>query len=146
MGVFCPPCCFLGNFSDNTAQFFLVKVALVWEFGKRRQGSFRAFRRGPKNTESTQFNPFPFSEGTLHTLKDGFHRHPGLGFGDSSLGGDFVDDIELAQSAASSVIVLQPLKRRSRNHGIVSMTVTIPELTFSANDVGNGIDGSDFVK
>ena len=44
-----------------------------------------------------------------------------LVFGDSRLVGDFVDVIQLAQSAASSVILLRSQNRRSRHHVMVSM-------------------------
>jgi hypothetical protein len=73
----------------------------------RGDGNFGARARIAPNTglawphvedaKAPQLDPLTLAECALHTLKDRFDGHLGLGFGDSGPVDNFVDDIELDQ-------------------------------------------------
>src|SRR5258706_12866878 len=48
-----------------------------------------------EDAEATQLDAVAAGKRALHALKDGFHGHFRLGFGDAGLGHHFIDDVEL---------------------------------------------------
>lgn len=69
----------------------------------RRDGNFgsragvpadaRLARPDIENPKAAQFDPLPLGKRPLHALENRFHRHLGLGLGDSGLVNYFVDNI-----------------------------------------------------
>src|SRR5207302_7904924 len=52
-------------------------------------------RTNIKDSKSTQLDALAFSQGLLHALEHGLHRHFGFGFGDTGFRDYFIDDVEL---------------------------------------------------
>ena len=48
-----------------------------------------------KDSKSSQLNALALSQGLLHALEYGFHRHFGFGFGDTGFRDYYIDDVEL---------------------------------------------------
>src|SRR5436305_8111107 len=63
--------------------------------GARVASDARFARTNIKDSKSTQLNALTFSQGLLHALEHGLHRHFGFGFGDTGFRDYFINDIEL---------------------------------------------------
>ena len=66
-----------------------------------------------EDTKPPELNPITFAQSFLHRLEDCFHGHLRLGLRDSRAAYDFVDDVELDQTAS-----LSPIKRSSNRSSV----------------------------
>src|SRR5580692_9890382 len=101
----------LSNCDETACSGLLQRLQLLTRLEShglsRGDGNLRAGSRIPPDArlsrlhveyaETTQLNAVALLERALHTLKDGFHRHFGLGLRDAGPVHNFVNDIQLDQ-------------------------------------------------
>ena len=74
-----------------------------------------------EDAKATKFNTIALFEGTFHFSEDSFHGHLGLGFRDSCLAHNFVDDIQLDQGVLQFGEIAEP-RQTDDSIGVIPMS------------------------